>query len=183
MNHRDAILGILASARGAGHTAALLDAVLEPRARRIDLLRLKIEDYRYDSTPCDDFIPVVREMLNCDCIIIATPVYWYAMSALAKRLLDRMSELLDAHKALGRGLAGRRLMLLASGSDPELPEGFCVPFRDTAAYFGMTYDGALYVPMPNGTGDLRKQESNIAAFSARAFRERTGQSTIGKSKP
>ena len=42
MNHRDAILGILASARGAGHTAALLDAVLEPPARRTDGVRARI---------------------------------------------------------------------------------------------------------------------------------------------
>jgi len=35
-------------------------------------------------------------------------------------------------------------MLLATGTDPQLPHGYEVPFSATSIYFGMDYMGARY---------------------------------------
>ena len=61
-----------------------------------------------------------------------------------KTLFDRFTDLVTVRKDLGRQLRGRSVFLLACGSEPQLPEGFEVPFRETAAYLQMSYGGAFY---------------------------------------
>ena len=165
------VVALLGSARSDGHTARLLDAVLDGRgAERIDLGALRIRDYAYGRpAPGDDFLPVAHAMADAEAVLLATPVYWYAMSGTLKRLLDRLTDLVTVEKPLGRRLAGRTLWVVACGSAPALPEGFEVPFRETAAYFGMDYGGALYASMREGealTGEVR---SGAAAFGGRVF--------------
>lgn len=46
---------------------------------------------------------------------------------------------------MGRALAGKRVFLISTGTDPELPKGFEVPFKRTSEYFSMEYMSALYV--------------------------------------
>jgi multimeric flavodoxin WrbA len=93
----------------------------------------------------DDFATVVGAMSVHDAIIFATPVYWYSMSGRLKVLFDRFTDLVTVRKDLGRGLRGRSVFVLSCGSEKEMPVGFEVPFRDTAQYLGMNYEGALYV--------------------------------------
>jgi len=87
----------------------------------------------------DDFQIVVGRMLEHQQIILATPVYWYAMSGLMKTFFDRLTDLLSNPEArkLGRALAGRNVWVLATGTDEKLPAGFGVPFQKTAEYFSM----------------------------------------------
>jgi multimeric flavodoxin WrbA len=140
------ILTILGSARGESHTQALLDAVLSGRpATRIDLRELDIRQYEYDrAMERDDFGTVAEAMIAHEQIVFATPVYWYAMSGRMKVLFDRFTDLVGVRKDLGRQLKGRRVILLACGSEPRLPDGFEVPFRETAVYLGMVYRSAFY---------------------------------------
>jgi multimeric flavodoxin WrbA len=60
-------------------------------------------------------------MIEHDAIVFATPVYWYAMSGLMKVLFDRFTDLVTVRKDLGRRLRGRRVFLIACGTDPDLP--------------------------------------------------------------
>lgn len=140
------VLAILGSARGESHTLALLDAVLSGRsATRIDLRDLDIHQYEYGGPKDrDDFGKVAEAMVAHTLIVFATPVYWYAMSGRMKIVFDRFTDFVTVRKDLGRQLKGRRIFLLACGSEPELTDGFEVPFRNTAAYLGMDYGGAFY---------------------------------------
>ena len=61
-----------------------------------------------------------------------------------KTLLDRFSDLISVRKDLGRRLKGRRAFALACGSEAALPEGFEVPFRETAVYLDLDYGGCFY---------------------------------------
>jgi multimeric flavodoxin WrbA len=112
----------------------------------VELHRLHIQPYDYDhaSLQDDDFLPVVKKMVDADAITFASPVYWYAMSGTMKTFMDRFSELLSTHKTLGRSLKGKDVYLVSSGSSPELPEGFVVPFQKTAEYFDMSFREAFY---------------------------------------
>lgn len=112
----------------------------------IELHQLQIQPYTYNSTNDldDDFLAIAMKMQNADHIIFATPVYWYSMSAQLKVFFDRLTDLLYQHKAIGRSLKGKKVYLIVSGADAELPEGFEVPFRRTAEYFEMKFQKSFY---------------------------------------
>jgi putative NADPH-quinone reductase len=109
---------------------------------------LRILPFDYGAPRQDeDFDAAVERILAHRNLLVATPVYWYAMSGVLKTFLDRLSDLLSGRdpSRRGRALAGRRLWLLAAGTDPELPHGFEVPFASFARYLGLDWRGHHYV--------------------------------------
>lgn len=112
-----------------------------------DLHTLRIGCYSYENVNADDdFLPLVQRLLPHGTWIIATPLYWYSMSAQAKTFLDRLTDLITVHKEQGRLLRGKRLAVLCSGTDPRPPDSFSEPFRLTCAYLGMAFVGTHYTP-------------------------------------
>lgn len=165
------VLAILGSARGDGHTLALLELVLGGRdAARIDLRDLQIQHYEYERPlDRDDFAAVAHAMLQHDVIVFATPVYWYSMSGRMKTLFDRLTDLVTVRKDLGRKLAGRTVFVVACGSEEALPDGFEVPFRETAGYLHMGYGGAFYAPVADGTLFSEETRNRAAEFGSRMY--------------
>ncbi|WP_375434144.1 flavodoxin family protein [uncultured Hymenobacter sp.] len=140
-------LVVLGSARQAGDTHRLVAGALAKVPHTlVNLLDWPVAPYSYDHEyPAEDAFPHLASlMVQHPAIVFATPVYWYSMSGVMKHFLDRLTDLTDSHKQLGRALAGKHAFLLAVGSDHNLPEGFEVPFRRTAAYFDMTFERSLY---------------------------------------
>ena len=156
---------IFGSSRSNGNTFLAIEAVIKDRPIPIvDLKQLNIScyDYHYKNEK-DDFIPLAEQMIQHNPIILATPVYWYTMSAIMKTFIDRWSDLLDIRKDLGRRLAGKELYLITSyGSD--MPKDFEMPFSQTCTYLKMEYKGCCY--FYNGDDEGRKQQN---AFLAEAF--------------
>lgn len=142
------VLAILGGARENGDTQAVLNTVLAGRSATVlDLRLLNIQHYEYGGDPArDDLMQVVTAMLAHERIVFVTPVYWYAMSGRMKVLFDRLTDVVTMRKDVGRALAGRVAFLVACGTEGLLPDGFEVPFRDTARYLGMSYGGSLYAP-------------------------------------
>lgn len=141
------VLVILGSNREDSNTRKALESHLPFNDYElVDLAKLQLEHYSYDPVkPQDDFLEVARKMTEADTIVFATPVYWYAMSAVMKIFFDRLSDLITTSKPIGRALAGKTTYLFSTGSDLELPEGFEVPFRRTSEYFSMNYKKVIYV--------------------------------------
>ena len=138
---------LLASARKQSDTKEFLGKVFGDTGHQvIDLLDANIGKYDYSgSYPSNDgFMKVVNEMLDHEVIVFATPVYWYAMSGLMKTFFDRLTDLITIEKGAGRKLKGKRMLLLSVGADEELPQGFEIPFKLTAEYFEMNFDGSIY---------------------------------------
>jgi multimeric flavodoxin WrbA len=164
-------LTILGSARQEGDTAAVLEAVLARRpATRIDLKDLDIRHYEYGRPlDGDDFRVVADAMIRHQVIVFATPVYWYSMSGRMKTLFDRFTDLVTVRKDLGRQLEGRSAFVVTCGSEPELPDGFETPFRDTAAYFRMTFGGTFYAQTAKGADWSTALQGRAAAFGNRFF--------------
>ena len=160
-----AVLAILGSSRSNGNTRVFLDRVLQGReVRLLDLCDFDLSHYDYDMPmDRDDFPQIAEQLQNYSTLLFATPVYWYSMSSRMKVLFDRLTDLLDRQISL----EGKNVFLLATGTKPELPEGFEVPFRDTAAYLGMHYQGSVYACMRE-SGKV----SNEAKEVARSFAER-----------
>ena len=140
------IAALLASSRSNGNTKILLDSAFPAgQVAFEDLGKLKIGFYSYASTnDGDDFLPLVTRLLCHSTWVIATPLYWYTMSAQAKSFLDRLSSLLDVHKEKGRAIRGKRLAVLCTGTDPFLPPSFDEPFRLTCMYLGIRFLGTHY---------------------------------------
>lgn len=138
---------LLASSRSDGNTRKLVDLALGARSFAFEDLRtLRIGHYAYDeSNDSDDFMPLVRRLEGHDTWVIATPLYWYTMSAHAKAFIDRLADLLTRHKDEGRRLRGKRLAVMCSGTDQAAPGAFAEPFVLTASYLGMEFRGVHYV--------------------------------------
>lgn len=139
-------LAILGSSRGDGNTRCVLDAVLGGRAVEIlDLHEHPVTPYDYEHrNAADPFLDFAARMATAERLVFATPVYWYSMSAQLKLFFDRLSDLVTTRKELGRALAGRRVLAVATSTAEELPSGFEVPFQRTCEYFGMHWDGCFH---------------------------------------
>ncbi len=141
------ITGILGSSRKDGNTRALTDAVFQhlDDARLFDLSDLSIAPYDYKHVHMqDDFLPLAEMMAQSKAIIFASPVYWYSMSAQMKVFFDRLTDLTETHKTLGRSFSGKAAYLVATGGGKTPPPSFEAPFAETAGYFGMHWGGMLH---------------------------------------
>lgn len=144
---KKSILVISGSARKDSDTKKYADYLLSEIAHtHIPLAELNILPYSYEGiyNDADEFEKVIQAMLAHNIIIFATPVYWYAMSALMKNMFDRLTDLVTIDKPTGRSLKGKYIFLVAVGTDAKLPEGFDIPFKRTAEYFDMNYVGSYY---------------------------------------
>lgn len=137
---------IMGSSRSNGHTRqAVLKIFSDNHVPFVDLLDLNIGHYDYAyQNQSDDFISLVDQVLNHETIILATPVYWYTMSALMKIFMDRISDLLDVRKDLGRQLRGKKMFVIASYGT-SLPRGFEDGFEQTCEYLGIRYLGTSFI--------------------------------------
>ena len=160
------VLVLVGSDRRAGDTTHLVDlAFPSDGACRLHLLDYKIDNYAYERAAIhDDFLVVAETIVRSQCIVFATPVYWYAMSGRTKVLLDRFNDLLSLRKDLGRQLTGKRVFVLSCGAQPNLPSGFTVPFSRTAAYFQMQFVDTFYAQVSTAEGFSSNTQRLARAF-------------------
>uniref|UniRef100_A0A9E7ZLG6 Flavodoxin family protein n=1 Tax=Bosea sp. NBC_00436 TaxID=2969620 RepID=A0A9E7ZLG6_9HYPH len=162
---------VMGSARSDGNTAQTVQAFLSSLAlpaRLVDLNTLRIHPFEYARPDReDDFRSVVEAMTAADDIVLATPVYWYAMSGTMKVFFDRLTDILG--DPIGRKLAGRCVSVLVSGTEEALPPGFHEPFESTAGYFGMSWKGIAYCRSQGGAS-LSMESLNPAVELAMRLR-------------
>jgi len=137
---------ILASSRPDGNTFELARLVLpEEAAPLVDVGTLNISYYSYShGNAADDFLPLIEELLVAPVWVLATPLYWYTVSAQAKTFLDRLTDLLEYRKPWGRQLRGKTLAVVCAGTDAQPPRSLEEPLELTAKYLGMNYAGCMY---------------------------------------
>lgn len=150
---------IFGSSRGDGNTLNAIKAAIKDRPIPIvDLQELDIAHYDYNyANSHDDFIPLAEKMVRHNPIILATPVYWYSMSALMKTFIDRWSDLLDIRKDIGRRLTNKELYVITSFGE-SMPRGFEDAFSQTCDYLDMQYKGCFY--FYSGNDDLELKKTN-----------------------
>ncbi len=127
-----------------------------------DLNNYQIGYYDYDfKNATDDFMDLYINLLEYDTLIFATPIYWYTMSAQMKTFFDRISDMLHGeNKPLGRLLRGKNMAAISCGSDSKIFEGFDMPFRESANYLGMYYEGHIHTWL-EANGSISNQVKNI----------------------
>ncbi|MBX9922900.1 MAG: GNAT family N-acetyltransferase [Rhabdochlamydiaceae bacterium] len=163
---------IFGSARSDGNTLQAIKTVIKDQPIPIvDLKELNIAHYDYSyANAKDDFISLAEKMVRHNPIILATPVYWYSMSALMKTFIDRWSDLLDTRKDIGRRLTNKELYVITSYGE-SVPRGFEDAFSQTCEYLDMQYKGCYYfysgdnLELSNGNAPLASE------FCEKIFRE------------
>lgn len=140
------VLAVLGAAEGHSQTEAFLREEYSGVSLEVlDLNMTDVSPYSYSKSSADGFQDILRKALLADVLVLATPVYWYAMSGTMKNFVDRFSSLMSGEsKSLGEALYGKRVHLVSTGYDLKLPLGFETPISCIAMYFGMDYMGAAY---------------------------------------
>ncbi len=156
---------VLASSRTNGNTGNLAQAVAgRLQAEIIDLSRFSIAYFDYEHHNAgDDFLPLIDRLTSFDCIIFATPVYWYSMSAQLKTFFDRLTDVLTINQTLGRKLQGTSVSVIATGSQSALPASFTQQFELICAYLGLPFTPTLYCSCPSGF-NLQQHHQAIQAY-------------------
>jgi len=143
---------ILGSSRSHGDTRQVVNTFMEKTgAALLDLKEKDIAYFDYDFAHLDDdFIPCIEEILAYEQWIFATPVYWYSMSAIMKTFFDRITDVLKKRRDLRLKMKGLYMGSISCSGDGELVEGFEMPFRESAAYLGLHYQGHFHSWLEEG---------------------------------
>ncbi len=153
------VLFLLSSARPAGNTQALARQAasgLRGTCDWVDLAQVALPGFA-DPRPAPMPPPegaladILGRMTLASDIVFAAPVYWYALPAPAKLLLDHWSGFLDAPGLnFAAMMRGKRLWLITVRADPDpaVPVAMEQAMERTAAWLGMVWGGALH-----GLGD------------------------------
>jgi multimeric flavodoxin WrbA len=103
---------------------------------------------RPDSKGCaidDEMQPIYKKLIDADCWIIASPVYWFTMSAQTKLFMDRCFALLAYKKD---AFAEKRIAIAMSYGDTDPFNSGCVnalrTFQDAFRYVGANIVGMVY---------------------------------------
>lgn len=134
---------VFGSARSFGNTCKAIEDVqnlINTNIPLTDLLKCNIKPFSYEYDQNDDFLDLVSSVLDCDVLILATPIYWYSSSAQMKCFIDRLTDLITIKKDLGRKLRGKTLTTIASyNTYPEGAHGFEMIMEQISTYLGMRY--------------------------------------------
>lgn len=113
------VLGISGSMRRKGNTAILVQKVLEKVAEKNDAIATEyISLADYEIGPCiacmkckeekkcvltnDTWDSVAEKMLDCDVLVIGTPVYYYDVCGQMKNFIDRTYSMYHDRKLTGK---------------------------------------------------------------------------------
>lgn len=170
-------LFLLSSARPGGNALLLAQAAAEGVSAAaqvwIDLTDPPLPPYADlrpgFALPDGPVAQVMDAMRGASDIVMVAPVYWYALPAPAKLLMDHWSGWIDAR---GTGFTdwvkGKRMWLVTARGDPDptvadLPEAM---LRRSAEWLGMHWGGALH-----GIGDAPGEvlADTAAMAAARGF--------------
>ena len=166
------VLILKGSPREKGNSAALADQVAAG-ARQVQVEVDSIYLHNMDIRPCDacdlcrendgscviqdDMQILYPKLLQADVIVIASPIYWFTLSAQTKLCIDRWYAL-DTPQ--GSALAGKQMgLLLTYGDDDPYTSGAINAirtFQDMARYLKAEVVGIVY-GSASDPGDIQQQ--------------------------
>ncbi|ORT55435.1 NAD(P)H-dependent oxidoreductase [Streptomyces sp. CB03238] len=146
--------------------------------RWVDLAQLPLPDFQdgrheHDAWPAGETEEGLRRAtLEATDIVIASPLYWYTLSAQSKRYLDYWSGWLKVpgldfkERMAGRTLWGVTVM---AHEEEEVADGLVTALNNSAAYMGMRFGGVLF---GNGSRPGQVRDDERAMVRAKSFFQR-----------
>jgi multimeric flavodoxin WrbA len=177
------IIVFTSSARKKGNSNALAEAFIAAAeaeghaVTRIDTADLKVK-------PClgckqcfskgqacvvqDDFNKIAPAVENADGVVFVLPLYWYALPAALKAVLDKFYAFYISH----RGVGGKKCALIACCEELDATAMYGVKFayRKSAELLEWESVGEVLVPGVDALGDIKKTDGEAqAAALAKKF--------------
>ena len=160
-NRTAKILVLQGSPRKKGNSIALAEQIIkgaESAGAEVEKIFLHDRDIspcqacyacqKKDSQGCaidDDMQPIYQKLIDADCWVIASPVYWFTMSGQTKLFMDRCFAL-PAYKK--NAFARKRIAIAMSYGDVDPFKSGCVnalrTFQDAFGYVGAKIVGMVY---------------------------------------
>jgi multimeric flavodoxin WrbA len=170
------VLALSSSPRRRGNSRLLAEAILEGAAEaghQVELVHLadhvqamlrNCRECRRPDGSCaiDDGYREIffDKFLPADALVMATPIWWYGMSAHLKNVLDRMfcyyAASYPGHEEVQRRLMGKRLALALSAEENNLSArlGIVHQMQELCRYLHYSFVGVV-TGIGNSTGEVR----------------------------
>ena len=166
-------LFLLSSARSGGNSALLAQAAAAPLPAHalhwIDLSAAQLPPYRdlrpAAARPEGDLAAIMEAMRAARGIVIVAPVYWYALPAPAKLLLDHWSGWFDASETGFADWAREKtvhLITARADPDPTVPDTLEAMVKRSILWLGMNWGGALH-GVGDAVGEIAEDKAAMAA--------------------
>jgi len=174
------VLAVSSSPRRAGNSSLLAEAAMEGVAEaghRGELVHLAdhVQGFLRNCRECrradgscaieDGYSDLLlAQVLPADALVLATPVWWYGMSAQLKNFFDRMFCYYAAsypdHEAVRRRLMGKRVALVMSAEESNLSARLAIvhQLQEVCRYLHHSLVGVV-TGIGNKTGEVRDDPS------------------------
>ena len=169
------IVVLVGSVRREGNTALLAKAFAEGAGKRHEVELVSVADYSIH--PClgcnrcysaegnrcvqqDDMGKIYEKLKGADTLVIASPVYFYGVSAQLKALIDRL------HTPMRKQFSIRRLGLILVGAAelPDLFDPILAQYRMVLRFFGLEDIGCVLVRGAKEKGDVLQGDGPKQAY-------------------
>ena len=166
------VLALLGSPRKQGNSDILADEVLRgAREAGAETDKVYLDDYtirpigevvdnsreRDDPRSDDDLPGVLEQFLQADLVVVATPVYWFGVSAQMKCFIDRLSSYFNrepyAERFTGKGYV---VVVTYGRPDPEHGRSVTEPMKGCVEFLRGRYLGDLSVAAVYEKGSVRE---------------------------
>lgn len=170
------IVILVGSMRKGGNTDLLAKAFAEGAGRNNTVEIISVADYKVN--PCigcnscftregkqcfqkDDMTEIYEKLKIADMLVIASPVYFYGISAELKAIIDRL------HTPMRNEFPIKKLALLLVGAAtlPELFDAIKVQYQLVLNFFHLEDAGMVLVRGVNDIGDIKKTEALEEAYN------------------
>jgi multimeric flavodoxin WrbA len=164
------ILILSGSPRKGGNTELLVEAFVKGASQKHHVEVVSVHDYKVnpcmgcnacfknESNSCvqkDDMPLIYEKMAVADMLVIASPVYFYGLSAQLKAVIDRFhNPIRDTYH-----IKKTALLLVGAASLPELFDGILAQYRLCLNFFKLEDAGRVLVRGVKDKGDIQNTEA------------------------
>ena len=169
------IVVLVGSVRRNGNTELLAKAFADGAGRQHEVEIISVADYRiHPCTGCnccytregnrcvqeDDMTEIYDRLAQADTVVIASPVYFYGVSAQLKALIDRL------HTPMRNSFSIRRLGLILVGAAaiPDLFDPVLMQYRMILRFFSLEDIGTVLVSGAKEKGDVLAGDGITRAY-------------------
>ena len=169
------ILILTGSPRKGGNTDLLVEAFAKGASQKHHVEVVSVHDYKVN--PCmgcnacfknkanvcvqnDEMSLIYEKMSRADMLVIASPVYFYGLSAQLKAVIDRFhNPIRDTFR-----LKNMALLLVGAATLPELFDSILAQYRLCLNFFKLEDVGHVLVRGVKDKGDIRNTDALQEAF-------------------
>ena len=169
------ILNLSGSPRKGGNTELLVEAFTKGAMQKHHVEIVSVRDYKVnpcmgcnacfksDTNNCaqnDDMAIIYEKMAQADMLVIASPVYFYGLSAQLKAIIDRL------HNPIRDTFHIKKMALLLVGAAtlPELFDAILAEYNLCLKFFGIEDAGKVLVRGAKDKGDIKNTDALKEAY-------------------